>query len=142
MRNERGLALVVTLVLLTALGALALAAAAAAAAALALSSHQQFAQIAFQAAEAGIAESLLRAAAARGAGRIPETSFPEVASLSTFEATTTEVPAAGALPVGFTIGENAGAFATRHFFIVSDGRSGRSVRARLEQGFYLVEPAG
>lgn len=142
MRQQRGLALVVTLVLLTALGALALAAAAAAAAALALSSHQQFVQIAFQAAEAGIAESLLSAAATRSTGSIPETSFPEIAALATFEATTTEVPQAGSLPVGFTIGENAGAFAARHFFIVSDGRSGRSARARLEQGFYLVEPAG
>ncbi len=142
MRNQRGLALVVTLVLLTALGALALAAAAAAAAALALSSHQQFAQIAFQAAEAGIAESLLRAAAARGAGTIPQTSFPETAGLATFEATTTEAPQAGGLPVGFTVGENPGAFSARHFFIVSDGSSGRAARARLEQGFYLVEPAG
>ena len=142
MRTQRGIALVVTLVLLTALGALALAAAAAAAAALALSSHQQFAQIAFQAAEAGIAESLLHAAGTRGAGMIPETSFPESAALATFEATTVEAPEAGALPTGFTIGENAGAFAARHFFIVSDGRSGRAARARLEQGFYLVEPAG
>ena len=140
MREQRGFALVVTLVLLTALGALALAAAAAAAAALALSSHQQFAQIAFQAAEAGIAESLLRAGSDLG-GTIPETGFPESATLATFEATTSEVPEGGALPAGFTIGENAGAFAARHFFIVSDGRSGRSARVRLEQGFYLVEPA-
>lgn len=142
MREQRGVALVVTLVLLTALGALALAAAAAAAAALALSSHQQFVRFAFQAAEAGIAESLLRAAGARAASAIPETSFPSSASLATFAATTSEAPGTGALPEGFTIGENAGAFAARHFFSVSDGQSGRNARVRLEQGFYLVEPAG
>ena len=141
MRDQRGVALVVTLVLLTALGALALAAAAAAAAALALSSHQQFALIAFQAAEAGIAESLLRAAGTRSAGTLEETAFPESAALATFSAITTEALEGGALPAGFTIGENAGAFAARNFFIVSDGRSGRSARVRLEQGFYLVEPA-
>lgn len=142
MWGQRGIALVVTLVLLTALGALALAGAAAAAAALALSSHQQFSQVAFQAAEAGIAQSLLRAAAARSAGTIPETPFPASAAIATFEATTSEVLEAGALPAGFTLGENTGAFSARNFFIVSDGRSGRNARARLEQGFYLVEPAG
>lgn len=142
MRGQRGVALAVTLVLLSALGALALAAAAAATAALALSGHQQFAQIAFQAAEAGIAESLLRATTARAAGSLPPTAFPESAEIATYEATTTAVTAAGALPVGFTIGENPGGFAARHFFIVSDGRSGRNARIRLEQGFYLVEAGG
>jgi Tfp pilus assembly protein PilX len=142
MRDQRGVALVVTLVLLTALGALALAAAAAAAAALALSGHQQFALIAFQAAEAGIAESLLRAAGTRSAGVIPETPFPESAPLATFAATTNEAPEDGTLPAGFTIGENAGSYASRNFFIVSDGRSGRNARVRLEQGFYLVQSGG
>jgi len=143
MQRQRGVALVVTLVLLTALGTLALAAAAAAAAALALSSHQQFSQIAFQAAEAGIAESLQRAAASRSAGAIATMAFPESgAALASFTAATSEVPQAGALPAGFSIGENAGTFAARHFFVVSDGRSGRAARARLEQGFYLVVPAG
>ena len=139
MARQHGVALAVTLVLLSALGALALAAAAAAAAALALSGHQQFAQIAFQAAEAGIAESLLRAAAVRGPASIAPTAFPASAELATYEAATTAVPQPGALPVGFTIGENAGGFAARHYFIVSDGRSGRNSRVRLEQGFYLVE---
>jgi hypothetical protein len=46
----------------------------------------------------------------------------------------------GALPVGFTIGENAGSFGARHFFITADGSSGRGARARLEQGFYVVVP--
>lgn len=142
MRPQRGIALAVTLVLLSALGALALAAAAAAAAALALSGHQQFAQIAFQAAEAGIAESLLRAAAARAPGSISPRAFPESSQLATLEATTAAVPQAGALPTGFSIGENAGSFTARHYFIVSDGRSGRNARVRLEQGFYLVEAGG
>jgi hypothetical protein len=45
------------------------------------------------------------------------------------------------LPEGFTIGENDGSFAARHFFITADADSGRDTRARLEQGFYLVVPA-
>jgi Tfp pilus assembly protein PilX len=143
MRPERGVALVVTLILLSGLGALALAAAAAATAALALSSHQQFAQNAFQAAEAGIVQSLARAAAARSAGAIPATPFPESGNaLAVFEAVTTAATAAGALPAGFSIGENPHTFSASHFFIVSDGRAGRGTHIRLEQGFYLVEPAG
>jgi Tfp pilus assembly protein PilX len=143
MRKERGVALVVTLILLSGLGALALAAAAAAAAALALSSHQQLAQNAFQAAEAGIVQSLARAAAARANGSIPTTPFPEGDSpLATYEAVTTAATGPGALPVGFSIGENPGTFSATHFFIVSDGRSGRVTHTRLEQGFYLVGPAG
>ena len=142
MRTDRGVALVVSLVLLSGLGSLALAAAAAAAVALALSSHQQFAQIAFEAAEAGIVASLARAAETRSAGAIPATGFPDAGTpVASFEAVTTAAADAGALPVGFSIGENPGSFSARHFFIVSDGRAGRGARIRLEQGFYLVEPA-
>ena len=63
----KGSALVVVLVLMSGLGALALAAAAAAVTALALAGHQQMAQNAFEAAEAGIVAALLAAAEAREA---------------------------------------------------------------------------
>jgi Tfp pilus assembly protein PilX len=142
MRKDRGVALAVTLILLSGLGALAMAAAAAAAAALSLSGHQQFVQRAFEAAEAGIAESLELAAMTRSSSAIPSSEFPTTGPiLAHFEATTTADPAAGTLPVGFSVGENSGTFSARHFFIVSDGRAGRGARVRLEQGFYLVEPA-
>lgn len=138
--REHGVALVVTLILLSGLGALALAAAAAAAAALALSSHQQSAQNAFQAAEAGIVQSLARAATARSEGSIPITPYPESGNpVATLQTVTTAVLESGALPFGFSIGENPGSFSARHFFIVSDGRAGRGTHTRLEQGFYLVE---
>ncbi len=143
MHFERGVALIVTLILLSGLGALALAAAAAAAAALALSSHQQLAENAFQAAEAGIVQSLALAAASRSAGAISMTPFPDDENaLAEFEAATTPATGPGALPVGFSIGENPGSFSATHFFINSEGRSGRGTRARLEQGFYLVGPVG
>jgi hypothetical protein len=45
------------------------------------------------------------------------------------------------LPPGFSIGENTASFKTRHYFITSDGDSGRGARQRLEQGFYFVVPA-
>ncbi len=141
-RSERGVALVVTLILLSGLGALALAAAAAAAAALALSSHQQSAQNAFQAAEAGIVQSLSRAAVARNEGSIPITPYPESGNpAATLQTVTTAMIEPGALPFGFSIGENPYSFSARHFFIVSDGRAGRGTHIRLEQGFYLVEPS-
>lgn len=141
-RQHRGTALVVTMVLLSGLGALALAAAAAAVTALALASHQQMAQDAFEAAEAGVAHALAQAALLRRAETIPETRHAyDGAGAATFATETREMMAPGALPAGFSIGENAGTFTARHFFILSEGRAGREARANLEQGFYLVVPA-
>jgi len=141
-RVQRGTALVVTLVLLSGLGALALGAAAAAMTALALAGHQQAAEHAFEAAEAGIAHALAQASLLRRAARIAETRHPESGEGdASFAAETREVAAPGALPTGFSIGENADTFAARHFFIDSEGRAGRNARVRLEQGFYLVVPA-
>jgi len=141
-RRQRGTALVVTLVLLSGLGALALGAAAAAVTALALASHQQMAQNAFEAAEAGIAHALAQATLLRRAAAIPETRHPDDGvGVATFTTETREMTAPGALPAGFSIGENAGTFAARHFFIHSAGHAGRNARAHLEQGFYFVVPA-
>jgi len=138
---SRGSALVVVLVLLSGLGALALAAAAAAMTALALSGHQQMAQNAFEAAESGIVAALLEAAAAREGGTGAGTILPDdLTARATFRTETREATGPGALPEGFTIGENDGSFGARHFFITADADSGRGARARLEQGFYLVVP--
>ena len=140
--RHRGTALVVTLVLLSGLGALALAAAAAAVTALALASHQQLAQDAFEAAEAGIAHALAQAALLRRAATIPQTRHPDEATgVASFQTETFEMTAPGALPAGFSIGENGDTFAARHYFIRSTGHAGRNARARLEQGFYFVVPA-
>lgn len=140
--RQRGTALVVTLVLLSGLGALALAAAAAAVTALALASHQQMAQDAFEAAEAGIAHALAQAALLRRAATIPQSRHPDdTTGIATFETETLEMTARGALPAGFSIGENGDTFAARHYFIRSTGLAGRNARARLEQGFYFVVPA-
>jgi Tfp pilus assembly protein PilX len=140
--RQQGAALVVTMILLSGLGALALTAAAAAATALALASHQQMAQNAFEAAEAGIAHALVQAALLRQAATILETRHPDDAtSVATFETETIEAIAPGALPAGFSIGENGETFAARHYFIRSTGHAGRAARARLEQGFYFVVSA-
>jgi Tfp pilus assembly protein PilX len=140
--RQQGTALVVTMVLLSGLGALALAAAAAAATALALASHQQMAQNAFEAAEAGIAHALAQATLLRHAASIPETRHPDDAtSVATFVTETIEATAPGALPAGFSIGENGETFAASHYFIRSMGHAGRAARAHLEQGFYFVVPA-
>lgn len=140
-RTECGAALAVTLVLLAGLGSLALTAAAAAVAALALAGHQQSAQQAFEAAEAGIAHALSRAALNRDAGVIAETVHDgDAPSPATFESRVEAVALPGALPAGFSVGEHGGAFAARHFYAIADGRAGRGARARIEQGFYLVGP--
>lgn len=139
--RSRGSALIVVLVLLSGLGALALAAAAAAMTALALAGHQQMAQNAFEAAESGIAHALARAAEARRGGVNAATILPEIATAAAeFRTETREAQGRGAMPAGFSVGENAGTFVARHYFITADGQSGRGARARLEQGFYLVVP--
>ena len=133
--------MVVVLVLMSGLGALALAAAAAAMTALALAGHQQMTQNAFEAAETGIATALLGASATREGGILVGEILPELATArATWRTETAEAPGHGALPPGFSIGENPDSFTTRHFFITSDGDSGRGARQRLEQGFYFVVP--
>jgi hypothetical protein len=140
--TSRGSALVVVLVLMSGLGAMALAAVAAAMTALALAGHQQMAQNAFEAGESGIAQALLDAAALRAEGSAAGTILPEDwTARASFRTATTEAAGPGALPAGFTLGQNDGSFAARHFFITADADSGRGTRARLEQGFYLVVPA-
>ncbi len=129
------------MVLLSGLGALALAAAAAAMTALALAGHQQMAQNAFEAAESGIVHALLAAAQVRRGGVGAATILPDEATArAEFRTETREAAGPGALPVGFSIGENTGTFTARHFFITSDADSGRGTRVRLEQGFYFVVP--
>lgn len=142
-RTQRGAALAVTMILLAGLGSLAMTAAAAAMAALALAGHQQSAQQAFEAAEAGIAHALSRAAVIRSAGTITETVHDsEAASPATFETHIEAVELPGALPAGFSVGEHDGTFSARHFYAVADGRAGRGTAVRIEQGFYLVGPGG
>lgn len=139
--HHQGSALVVTLVLLSGFGALALAAAAAAMTALALAGHQQMSQNAFEAAETGIVHALAQAATVRSAGTNAGTIRPDDATAAAdYRTETREAGGPGALPTGFSVGENAGTFTARHFFITADGKSGRGARARLEQGFYLVVP--
>ncbi len=140
--RARGSALVVALVLLSGLGALALAAAAAAMTALALAGHQQMAQNALEAAETGIVIALLATAETREASVAEGEVLPgEAAAFAEWRSETREAEGPGILPPGFTIGENAGSFGARHFFVTADSSSGRGVRVRLEQGFYLVVPA-
>ena len=139
---SRGSALVIVLVLLSALASLALAAAAAAMTALALAGHQQMAQNAFEAAETAIVAALVVATETReGGNAIGEILPDEPTAFAAWHAETREAEGPGILPPGFTIGENAGSFTARHFFITADASSGRGVRARLEQGFYIVAPA-
>jgi hypothetical protein len=109
-------------------------------AALALAGHQQMAQNAFEAAESGIVAALLRlqrcVRGARCRNHPPLTKPRREPLIARRRAGFGRCPA-----VGFSVGENAGTFAARHYFITADSESGRSTRARLEQGFYLVVPA-
>ncbi len=133
--------MVVVLVLMTGLGAIALAAAATAMTTLALAGHQQMAQNAFEAAETGIVAALLEAAATREGGTDAGTILPDDwTARAAWRTETLEAVGPGALPEGFTIGENDGSFGAKHFFVTADADSGRGTRVRLEQGFYLVVP--
>jgi len=141
-RSQGGSAVGLMLILLSGLAALALTAAAAAMAALALAGHQYDAQLALEAADAGIILALARAADERGPGIGAERDWPgddgPQAVMSTRTVTDASV---GALPEGFSLGESADTFSARHYFIVSDAKAGRAAKVRLEQGFYLVVPA-
>jgi Tfp pilus assembly protein PilX len=139
---QRGTALVVTLLLLGGLGALALTAAAAAVAGLSLTGHQQFAQQAFEAAEAGVAHALALAARSRSEATINATPYPDEAGAASFEARIVRDTSSGPLPAGFSIGAQPGAFGAEQYYVVSDGFAGRDAGVRIEQGFYLVVPDG
>lgn len=139
--TERGAALAVTLVLLGGLGTLALTAAGASIAALALAGHQQSAQQAFEAAEAGLAHALVLAGRSRGTGTIGEMPYPDTSkALASVAALIEDAEPPGALPAGFSVGEHSGAFAARPYFAIADARASRGAQVRLEQGFYLVVP--
>ena len=83
----------------------------------------------------------LRAAALNAAPRAAsEVAWPDEAAATALLATEAEaLEGTGARPEGFTLGENAGAFTSRHFRIIADGRAERRAQLRLEQGFYVVE---
>jgi hypothetical protein len=139
--GSKGAALAVTMVLLTGLSALALAAGAAAVTALALAGYQQGAAIALEAAESGISRAMEQARVQPGpaaAGPLSHTAGG--ATEARFTTRTIEQAGSGALPAGFSIGESATSFRSRHYFIVADGEATRGARVRLEQGFYVVGP--
>jgi hypothetical protein len=141
MHASRGTALAVALVLLAGLAALALAAAAAAVTALALTSHQQGAAIALEAAEAGIAHALQVATDHPGPAAAGPMPFGiGGATQARFETQTMELAGTGAMLTGFSVGATDSAFQSRHFLIVSNAQATRNVRVKLEQGFYVVEP--
>ncbi len=146
LRNQ-GSALVIALVLLTGLGALALAAAATAMTALALAGHQQMSQNAFEGAETGIVHALMQAAAIRRAGTHAGSIRPDdPTAAADFRTDTREAEGPGALPVGFSIGENAGTFTARNYFITANAelRARRSRQARagfLSRGPGVMNPS-
>ena len=138
---SRGAALTVALLLLTGLAALALAAAVSAVTALALTGHEQGAADALEAAEAGIAEALATAREQPGPRQAgPSPHAVGGTALARFESRTTELAGEGALPPGFSLGENDNAFQAQHFLIVATGQATRNTQVRLEQGFYVVVP--
>ena len=139
---SRGAALAVALVLMAGLGALALAAGAAAITALALAGYQQGAAIALEAAEAGVSRALEEAREHAGPAHIgPLPHGIGDATNSSFATETIEQPGDGTLPPGFSLGESATGFATRHYLVIAEGWASRNSQQRLEQGFYVVVPA-
>jgi len=139
--GSQGTALAITLVLLTGLSILALTSAAAAVTALALTGYQQAESAAMEAAEAGIARALDAAAVFGAPAMLAMPHAVGGVSPARFESRTTELAGEGALPIGFSIGATEDSFVTRNFLIVSEGWSTRNVQVKLEQGFYVVEPA-
>jgi hypothetical protein len=99
--------------------------------ALALAGHQQMAQNAFEAAESGIVAALLEAAEVREGGTDAATILADIATArAAYRTETREALGAGALPTGFSVGENAGTFAAR----TTSSRRTRNPAAARERG--------
>jgi hypothetical protein len=138
-RLERGMALAVVMVLLLGLTVLAVAGLSGAVAAVALSGLDEQSALAFEAAEAVIARTLRSRVAPSDAQAWPDL-WPQVTARAEIRADHFESVAA--LPEGFSLGAGGGAFATRHYTIVAEGRAGRGTSVRLEQGYAVIAPAG
>lgn len=122
-KPQRGVALVIVAILSLALGTLAVAAMTAAVASLAVASHAEEAALAFRAAEAGI-EATLDSGVALPAGTAPWPDAAGRASVTTW--IVSDEPPPGVLP--------------HHAAVVAEGRAGRNVVVRLEQGFITTTP--
>lgn len=119
----RGAALVIVMILSLGLGTLAVAAMTAAVASLAVASHAEQAALAFRAAEAGI-ETTLERGTALAPGTAPWPEADGRASVTTWIVRDATPP--GAL--------------LQHAAVIAEGRAGRNVAIRLEQGFIVTTP--
>jgi len=117
---QRGAALVIVMVLSLALGTLALASMTGAVASLVVASHAEEAALAFRAAEAGI-ETTLESGVPLAPGTMPWPDPGGRASVTTW--IVRDAPNASS--------------PWSHAAIVAEGRAGRSVVVRLEQGFAI-----
>jgi hypothetical protein len=120
---QGGVSLVIVMILSLALGTLAVAAMTAAVASLALASHAEQAALAFRAAEAGI-EATLETGTRLSPGTEP---WPEAAG----RASVTTWIVRDETPDGDLL---------QHAAVIAEGRAGRNVVVRLEQGFVNTIP--
>lgn len=136
---EDGAALVVCLILLSALSAIGISGMSTATVELSLARNLRFEQAAFEAANAGIEQALAASAFSLQSATVAEQSYGKSAAV--FSATltfrgTTEIPRAVA-----DLGTGHEGLVAYHFEVVSTGRAPRNAVVTLRQGFYIIAPA-
>lgn len=138
--SQRGVALIVGMVLLVILTLLAISGMNTATTELIMAGNEQYQSRAFQAAETGIERTISTGVFNPAAVQDPPvvTLPPPVAgqAADTFD-TMTRPRGPSAAPPGYTLGE----FSTEHFEIESTGESLRNASSTNVQGLYLVVPS-
>lgn len=136
MRDQRGAALIVGLVLLFVLTIMTVAGMQASTLELAMAGNTQFEQNAFQAAEAGLERAM---AGAELVTTVQAAAHDLPGTEDAAQTTVTWVGATTNLRGGTSLGTG---FAAHHFEAVSTGTSARGAMATTRQGFFIVGPDG
>jgi type IV pilus assembly protein PilX len=144
LRRQRGVALVVGLILLLVITVLAVAAMTMATADLRMAANRQFRENAFQAASRGLQLAMITpnlpttgASVSVASTAVPGNSTDTYEYTITFDpdSSVTGVPAGG-----YSLGTSSG-FSAFHFQVQATGKSVRGSEVEQEQGFYIIGPS-
>jgi len=138
--HERGLSLVIVLLLLAGIMLLAVTGLSGAVAAMSLADLEERSARAFEAAEAGVTRTL-------EGGRASPIATPPWPPAGPAVRVRTEIHddppwQVPAWPSGFSLGSGARGFVLQHGYVLAEGSAGRGTLVRIEQGFAVLAPAG
>ena len=137
--RDRGLSLVIVLLLLAGIMLLAVTGLSSAIAAMSLADLDERSARALEAAEAGVTRAL-------EGGTVLPTAVPPWPLADPAVTVRTEIHddppwQVPAWPSGFSLGSGARGFVLQHGYVLAEGRGGRGTLVRIEQGFAVLAPA-